>query len=365
MEEENKRKIQEAFYSNIEILLSVPETSNIGKKMVAQVSNWNSKEFEFITKIYTKEKFQWGAKENNLVLLDKNIKSDYSSLILLPTKCEHPDYLSNIYRATRVITSDICLGVILDGVPNKLLVEKIHKILQDSDINYALYSSEVNVGYVYAIKFAYDSLFTERIRYVGFLDDDAYITRDDHYKFLIKGLEQKPNIYAISGLAVDKNNGGVLHDFFNLGTDFEFYKQLQLSKVFLDRPHIHGGGGAMLMRQPDFLFSVNESLKHGTMIGPTISSLARSKGLEARASAKSLVLHPIKSNLYSWAVITKKYFNSWSILNEVHQKENMVHWKSFQEKALKVAKHNRSQDDYIRIHMLSMFRAQFDRFYID
>lgn len=360
-----KLKVQTLVSANIDILLKVPETSAIGNQMLSEIQHWGDKEYEMLIKVYTKAKpTSKQVPKNSLVLIDKSIKSKFDTLIILPTKGVFPKFISNLQQSIKIIPQNICLCIVLDGVIDPILINKVNKILKSSNISYALFNTNKNVGYVHAVKYGYEFMVNPDVIYTGFLDDDAFITRDNHYDFLTNELKTNRNLYAISGLAVDKNNGNLIHDFFNLSNDYDYYQSLISLQVLIDKPHIHGGGGAMLMRQPDFLDSVNESLRLGTLIGPTISSLARSKGRMVKASVDSLVLHPTSGTLFAWLIQTKKYFNTWSELNQQHESKNIKKWIKYRNSDLKITKKYRSQEEYIMRIMLSVFRSQFDNFYL-
>lgn len=257
------------------------------------------------------------ARTELLATKEKNTPLDY--LIVCPTS-NVSSYARNIERMLEIMYRSKkrgLLAIVLDSAIDPEWSSTLKRKLDASNIPYYLFKNYTNLGYLQSIKVAVNEIMNLDFSYVGFVDDDAYINRTDHYDLLISLLEKCEKLYSVSGLSCDENSNSLIHNFLNTTNNYSFFQEAYEQGHTLSKPHIHGGGGACLLRKNDFLASLDVSLSNNTLLGPTISVLGRSEWSECRAINSSLVLHPTKTSFFEWFCMIRKYSETWKHLKSI------------------------------------------------
>lgn len=286
-----------------------------------EVAEWDDSQWERVvhslfTSLRTGRDF-CHAKTELLATNERNKPLDY--LIICPTS-NVSSYARNIERMLEIMYRSKkggLLAIVLDSAIDPEWISLLKRKLDASNIPYYLFQNYTNLGYLQSIKVAVNEIMNLDFSYVGFVDDDAYVNRMDHYDLLISLLEKCEKLYSVSGLSCDENSNSLIHNFLNTTNNYSFFQEAYEQGHMLSKPHIHGGGGACLLRKKDFLTSLDVSLSNNTLLGPTISVLGRSEWYECRAINSSLVLHPTKTTFFEWFCMIRKYGKTWKHLKSL------------------------------------------------
>lgn len=269
------------------------------------------------------------------------------------------DRLLVIMRRTKKLS---CLAIVLDNCENPALIaDYIIKKLSLTKIPYYLFQNSQPIGYLKTIKTLIQKIDVSEFQYIGFIDDDAYPTTINHYNLLISALENDDSLFAVSGLAVDNNSSQSIHDFFNLANDYLFFRKAYKKGYDLSKPHIHGGGGACLLRKKDFIESLKIAIKYNTLLGPTISVYGRFKSYKCSAINKLLVLHPTKASFFEWILTIRRYYSSWNVLKNKFPISE-IFWKDYLLKEQRIFLELRKGAEFKKYCLLKEFRSQFEKF---
>jgi len=292
----------------------------------------------------------------------KELSFSAGCLIILPisrtkTYKKNLNQLLIIMRRTK---NPICLAIVLDNIENSILIaDSIIKKLNLIKLPYYLFQNYQSLGYLKSIKILIQKIDISKFQYIGFIDDDAYPTVINHYNSLISALENDSSLFAVSGLAVDNNSSESIHNFFNLTNDYLFFRDAYRKGYDLSKPHIHGGGGACLLRKKDFINVLKIAVNHNTLLGPTISVYARSKGYKCIAMNKLLVLHPTKASFFEWILTIRKYYKSWNTLKNKFPISE-IFWKNYLLKEQRTFFKLRKRVCFRKYCLLRKFRSQFE-----
>lgn len=316
------RDIQQHLLRAISELASAASTKLVAKDLGLEIEGWTDAQWNKVIDLFQPNQ-ELLKQQHPIVspfkLMESRVKGSLnkSILLVLPSAGTYPHFLPNLQRLCEVLdsTSQVAkLAVVLDGEQAMKKKDEVISVIDEHDISYNVLGNDRSVGYKGSILQALDCVQTSKYCYIGFIDDDAFITQDDHYNKMIKALED-PSVFAVSGLAVDTfRPGSRIHSFFNIPNSYSFFIEAQNRGYDLTKPHIHGGGGACLARADDFREALNISTENELLLGPTISALGRSYGKMTPAMHDSLVLHPTKHTLYNWLGTIHNYYETWKAL---------------------------------------------------
>ncbi len=256
-------------------------TDKVSSHIITEIKHWRKSEWKkvenacFVTRKYNLQKLNLIA--NQSLTISERIKYRPNTQVIIPTTGKYLYMQRNLQRLIEISSADqLSVRIIFDGVDiTNPIISKISKDLSNSKLDYQIVLTPKNLGYKESMYMLLSQLSYHKPQYTVFMDDDAFIIKENHIKVLKQKLEQNNKIEAISGLAVDTMNGSILHDFFNIDSDIKLIQRALEKGVQLDKPHIHGGGGITMMKTNDFIKRLEQSLKNGYLFGPLVSGYAR------------------------------------------------------------------------------------------
>lgn len=352
-------------YERIDNILGMdPSTQKIGEIIRTEVKGWSNKKYEALM----------GLTFDNVpeikpaqIVYQKDNSTGISGLILLPYTGETPFFLTNLKRALVVLEQTklpFGLAAIYDNPDNMFpSTSGVKELLDKAKISSYIVLSP-NGNYLAALKSALEALVRvglEIPEYLGFLDDDAYLF-DNHYNEMVSSLGD-PRVFAVSGMAVDGDNGNLLHDdFFNIPSIDDL--DAALKKGYdLTKPHIHGGGGGCLMRGTDFVECLDIATVNNFLLGPTISVYGRARNLETPALHNVLVRHPTKDTFYNWLKMVLRYYRTWGNIGRIIPFDNAA-YEIYLNREKEIFGRVMPHDKFTRWQVLKTFRRSFKNLFL-
>lgn len=295
------------------------DVADIADEAMLEINGWGTEEHSRLSSAVEKNfKFITSGTVDVIPIVEPKVCAPPISIIL-PSNCVGVRQKDGIIRAltTHQNTEDTRLTVVLDGIGTKdAAVEEISQVARETR-NARVLSTRRSVGYLAAIAAGIE-YGPSCPSFTGFIDDDATpLHGDEHFSTLAELLSSNSMLFATGGLAQDIDQpDNPLHSFFNTPNSYSFFADSLRFGIDLTKPHVHGGGGATLMRTNDFVKCLNFARNRGILLGPTISALGRESGLLTQARADMPVIHPTKDTLLDWTITTLKYYAAWGTFRE-------------------------------------------------
>lgn len=344
-------------------VLNNPTTQKVYKNLNRELQKWTPLQWGTILGYFRKNPPQRLNLPRGYItpIQEKISHNQFDYLIIMPLGGAK-DYRKNLRRLLTVMSHTVsrgCLAVVIDNQdPDRRILQEVEKILLKTNLPYNLYCTKKRIGYIPAVNEVITAIKKSHFKYIGFVDDDAYLLNNHHYNILISILENQNRISAVSGLAVDNDSSSVIHNFFNLTNKYSFFKKVKSLQYNLSKPHIHGGGGGCLLKSNFFMASLKKSIQYKTLLGPTISAVSKARKYDCRAIQECPVLHPTKSSFFSWLCTVRKYYHSWNAL-ETRFPRIRKSWERYLSQEKKIYKKIQGKAAFTKYLLLKEFRAHF------
>lgn len=187
------------------------------------------------------------------------------------------------------------------------------------------------VGYITAVRHGLqlaDQLGLRSDR-VGFLDADAELRCPDHWRVASQALDQQPDLDAISGLVVHPQ----CRVWETLSSAAFVAAMEQATGGPVEKPYLQGGAGGTLARRTPFDRAVNDALRLGTLLGPTLSATSLASHRRVVASSAMPCSHTPRRTMQEWIESVTAYEQSWRNLVDLFGWSIEKPWRGFLEDA--------------------------------
>lgn len=230
-------------------------------------------------------------------------------------------------RAARRSGTRVVHLVVLNGAGAEARAPGIEAALGGLADRVAVASVDAPIGYINAVRHCLllaDELQLRSDR-IGFLDADATLRGPRHWHDLEAILDMDSEVDAASGLVVHERCR-----IWETLSSAEFVAAMERATGGpIHKPYLQGGAGGTLARRQPFETAVDDALRFGTLIGPTLSATSIAAGRRVMATSQLPCGHTPRRTMQEWSDSVTAYERSWRGLIDMLGSDIEKPWQEF------------------------------------